>query len=448
MRQQEIINKVFPITFLLFPISLLIGPMISEVIMFFLIIFFLIQKIKINNKKLLLIFSLFFVSNIISSLLSEYSYLNNDFPSSILKSFFHLRFLLFFLITILILHNEKYLKIFKVIIILCLLFLIFDTLIQSVYGKDIFGFEKSDIGRLSGPFKNEYIVGGVILKFYLIYFCVSFNNLSKINKELVLFLFISNLSLLSVLLSGERSSIALFSFLFIFSFIHLILKNKKSVLVFVLTVILFLPFYLKNSNFMLDRFNSIAKDFKSSTPINIDQKNDFLNSPISYKFNKLKILYYNYGYSAHYYSAYSLFKDNIFFGVGQRNYRIACKNIESKPGTIEILKDIDKNKKKKFLDNLCTTHPHQTYFEILSETGLLGLIFFSLIIIYTFINIIKSKNRYLLGPLVIIFFPLVPTGSFFNNFNSMFLWTLLGIIHVISTRKKFFSVHKSSQLSY
>ena len=58
MKQQVLINKVFPITFLLFPVSLLIGPMISEIIMF-LIIFFLIQKIKINNKKLLLIFSLF-----------------------------------------------------------------------------------------------------------------------------------------------------------------------------------------------------------------------------------------------------------------------------------------------------------------------------------------------------------------------------------------------------
>ena len=448
MRQQVFINKVFPITFLLFPVSLLIGPMIGEVIMFFLIIFFSIQKIKINNKKLLLIFSLFFISNIISSVLSEYSYLNNNFPSPILKSFFHLRFLLFFLITILILQNEKYLKMFKVIIILCLVFLIFDTLIQSVYGKNIFGFEKSDIGRLSGPFKNEYIVGGVILKFYLIYFCISFNNLYKINKELIFFLFISNLSLLAVLLSGERSSMVLISILFIFSFINLIIKNKKSVFVFVLSAFLFLPFYLKNSNFMIDRFGNILKDLKSSNPINVDQKNDTLSNFISYKFNELKITYYNYGYSAHYYSAYSLFKDNIFFGVGQRNYRIACKNIENKPDTIEILKDIDKNKKKKFLDNLCTTHPHQTYFEILSETGLLGLIFFSLIIICTFINIVKSKNKYLLGPLVIIFFPFVPTGSFFNNFNSMFLWTLLGVIHVISIRKKFFSVHKSSQLSY
>ena len=448
MRQQLLINKVFLIAFLLFPVSLLIGPMISEVIMFFLIIFFLIQKIKINNKKLLLIFSLFFISNIISSLLSEYSYLNNNFPSPILKSFFHIRFLLLFLITILILQNEKYLKIFKVIIILCLMFLIIDTLIQSVFGKDIFGFKKSEIGRLSGPFKNEYIVGGVILKFYLIYFCISFNNLIKINKELILFLFISNFSLLSVLLSGERSSMALILILFIISFIHLIFKNKKSVLVFVLTTFLFLPFYLKNSNFMIDRFSNILNDYKSLDPINIDKKNDTSNNSISYKFNKLKILYFNYGYSAHYYSAYSLFKDNIFFGVGQRNYRIACRNIESKPETIEILKDIDKNKKTKFLDNLCTTHPHQTYLEILSETGLLGLIFFFLIIIYTLINVVKSKNRYLLGPLVIIIFPFLPTGSFFNNFNSMFLWTLLGVIHVISMRKKFFSVHKSSQLSY
>ena len=54
-------------------------------------------------------------------------------------------------------------------------------------------------------------------------------------------------------------------------------------------------------------------------------------------------------------SAFEVFKNNKLLGVGNKNYRVeTCKetNIDEK--------------------YICTTHPHQIYFEFLSEHGLIG----------------------------------------------------------------------------
>ena len=65
-------------------------------------------------------------------------------------------------------------KIFNYLLQIVILFLCFDTFIQYIFGNDILGNPKSSIGRLSGPYNQEYIIGGVIFKFYLIYFCLNF----------------------------------------------------------------------------------------------------------------------------------------------------------------------------------------------------------------------------------------------------------------------------------
>ena len=65
-----------------------------------------------------------------------------------------------------------------------------------------------------------------------------------------------------------------------------------------------------------------------------------------------------------YLSAYKVFKNYPVFGVGNKNYRVeTCSN-------------------EKKLNYICTTHPHQIYFEFLSEHGLLGsaILFFILFI--------------------------------------------------------------------
>ena len=87
-----------------------------------------------------------------------------------------------------------------------------------------------------------------------------------------------------------------------------------------------------------------------------------------------------------------IWKKNLFTGVGLKNFSVVCDK------TI-------KSKYKKFKHPPCSTHPHNLYIQILSETGLLGLIFFYFIIFNIFSSYfkksfillikIKSKNIFL-----------------------------------------------------
>jgi O-antigen ligase len=111
-----------------------------------------------------------------------------------------------------------------------------------------------------------------------------------------------------------------------------------------------------------------------------------------------------------------MFKDNKLFGSGPRSFRYLCKD-------------------KKFAINKesCSTHPHNYYFEILSELGLIGFLFlFSvyLFIIYNILNLFFKKkvtinNNYkicLMGIFLVNLWPIMPTGSFFNNWTSIILY--------------------------
>ena len=72
-----------------------------------------------------------------------------------------------------------------------------------------------------------------------------------------------------------------------------------------------------------------------------------------------------------YKSGYAVLKDYPYFGVGNKNYRIVTSKKEYK-------------KDNYFL----STHPHQFYFELLSEHGIIGsLILLSLLFILVFKNL-------------------------------------------------------------
>ena len=73
-------------------------------------------------------------------------------------------------------------------------------------------------------------------------------------------------------------------------------------------------------------------------------------------------------------------------------------------------------------------HPHQIYFEFLSEHGIFGIIFIIILTALYFKKISvfrKNQNLYLIGSFayfVYTFMPLIPTGSFFTSFNATLFW--------------------------
>ena len=76
----------------------------------------------------------------------------------------------------------------------------------------------------------------------------------------------------------------------------------------------------------------------------------------------------------HFYSAGNMFLDNPIFGVGIKNFRNNCEYYRSGNFNIDD-KTFYKNQiktKEKFSDNLCSTHPHSTYFELISRLVYMG----------------------------------------------------------------------------
>ena len=133
-----------------------------------------------------------------------------------------------------------------------------------------------------------------------------------------------------------------------------------------------------------------------------------------------------------YKSGYQVFKKNYLFGVGNKNYRVVTCNSEN-------LKNRDK-------DFICTTHPHQIYFEFLSEHGLIGSLFILFIfykLIFSKISIVfKSRNYVQIGSLIyilLLFTPLLPSGAFFSNYSLSLLIINLGIFYAINEKFNIFS---------
>jgi len=95
--------------------------------------------------------------------------------------------------------------------------------------------------------------------------------------------------------------------------------------------------------------------------------------------------------------------------------------------------------------NGCNTHPHHLFLQILAETGIIGFVFlliFYLFIfkslcmrLFKFITIGKnSKDLIIYAYYFTFFLPLTPSGNFFNNYYSIFLYLPLTFL-ILSQRK-------------
>ena len=139
-----------------------------------------------------------------------------------------------------------------------------------------------------------------------------------------------------------------------------------------------------------------------------------------------------------YNSAYRLWLNKPLTGYGLKNYRVNCD--------LELTDIYPENEYQ-----LCSTHPHNLYLELLSETGLIGLLLFLSFFFFFFKKIfekikfnLKDENILIIIScsisIFLILWPIKTSGSFYTSWNGMFLWMLLGIIlnksHQINKEQK------------
>ena len=415
-------NKIFFILISIYPITIIIGPLVSLLNTLCLIAIYLIFFVKeehfkfLYKDKTLKIFFVLYLYLIINTFIS----LDHEIGLSRNLGFIRLIFL-FIAINYFFYICKDNLRFFYIWTAIFSIF-VFDVYFERFYGANIFGWGAEEVNGVFQPhgarvmsfFKDEPIAGSFIYSFIFPISGFLFLLFKNKQKAIFLYIFLAIFLLLSVVVTGERSSTikVIFAALLFVALIDIIkLKTKLLILTILIgsvTLLVSNSIYLKNRYVSQFYYYVLEKDSKNIT-----------NS-----------LYYKL-----YRSGYNVFKNSPILGVGNKNYRI------------ETCGDFEKVIKYKYK---CTTHPHQVYIEFLSEHGFLGTfillsLFFSLIF-KNIKKILRSQNYIQIGCFVYllsVFLPLIPSGSFFSDFNITFFFINLSVMYAVSKKTNIFFVEKN-----
>ena len=403
------INLIFKYLMIVVPASIIIGNFalnLNVLLIDLIFIYFLLKKeifLKKNILILFLILILFFLTNI---------FFSSNIFLSIKGSLGIFKFIIFFLALVYFLRNIENKNLFFKFIFYLILFVTIDVLVQYFFGKDFFGLEYSTAHgkRLSGPFGDEYVVGAYLSKLAflgLIY-------LDYLKKNHIYFIMYLTFLVFTIFLTQERSAffITLITFFFFIFFLKIEIKKK---IIYLLILPIIIGVFLKSDQSAFDKYyNLTLKQLGFTDEIH------YRNPKKSHKIEN----FWDSRYGAHFLTSYEIFLDNKILGSGVKTFRSSC--------SLEKYENIE----SEYSDRRCNTHPHNLYYEILSEGGLLFFIPFCVTILFFFIqnfrNLFKNNNYLIslinLCLLIILFFPIQTTGSFFSSFNGIFYWIALAII--------------------
>lgn len=429
------------------PISLIFSRFVADfsIVMLAILFFFLRGENKIFENKFISIAIIFIICASISSFLS------NHIIYSLKSSLLHLRFI-FFILTVSILFvycKKNFLINLFYTLLACYLILFFDATIQFIFKQNIFGYIVSPINRVSSLFLDELILGSYLSRLFpLLIFLYVYLKL-RLNKYFIIY-FLLHLYFV-VFVTGERLSFMILNIYYLLFIIFSIKTKLKKFLFIFFSIFIFLTTLFFSSSF--NSRSSFINTISQSTQLNYTycdktKKKIISNPNLSKRWNYVKgksfipnchpivkifdtKIYYIFSlmHFNHYLSAYEIFKDNKYLGVGAKNFRKTC------------------NHEDYYLNEFsCSTHPHNYYLQLLSETGIIGFSLFSMIylsfICLFFNNIIKHNNKYFLSKYILIssflvnLFPFFPGGSFFNNWNSIIYTLPLGFLMALYNMKK------------
>ena len=400
--KNKIINlNLFFLAF--FPIAIATGTFIPNLIVTIaaLSLIFLFQKdenfkqyfLEIIQSNLILILITFSIVIIFSSLLSDMKL------KSLESSLFYFRYIFFGIIGSYILSlKSKY-------IILISKGIIFSFLLVFIKALLEFSLE---ISFLSGNydtlrlelFDDEAVVGSFIARLAPLFTLSLFLNFRKSNfLNLILIAGIVS-SGFFIFISGERTAFFYFLLFALTILVSNIFTKKLKILIF-------------TSIFFIISIVILTSD---------KTKQRMISSSIIQMFGENNISFNGFSeqHNSHYKTAIKIFNDHKIIGSGPKTFRYLCK---------------DKNYQ---FDNLsCSTHPHNTYIQLLAETGILGFAFVLIIFLFLIKKIIsviifeQNRDNQLIELCILISFlitlwPFSPTNNFFGSwFNNIFYFPLI-----------------------
>ncbi len=462
---------------LMLPILILSGPLLSDLLvsLFAIYLLFNLKKILIDKELKLLFY--FFISFYV---LINISALFSNFVNISINSVFYFRFFLFSFCLVLIIKNPNFFfRYLSIIIFSIFLILLIDSFFEFFYNVNLLNYDNNNPNRISSLFKDELVLGSFTVRLLPVLlgslvFSLSLNN--KYKDFIVLLTLLVALSL--IFLSGERTSLILFFIFFLYLFIFWNTKLILKLSFVFISFLIFLFFISENfkQRFLLEplvQLNLVS--IKTLKEKNIVDETDFSYPEINHK----KVYLFSVHHQRHYIAAWKIFKDHIYLGAGPKSFRVACKepkyrshifdeyeghtNVDawSEKKLYGVYRYFDNEKQSQIdktfansgswsmgliklhhADQACSTHPHNTHVQILSELGFAGylyLVIFILLIIKISFNIkcsrlefkhskFKDSSIFFLGGCFMNLWPIAPSGNFFNNWLSILYYLPVGLL--------------------
>jgi O-antigen ligase len=405
-------NKFFNfngILICLFPALLISGPFLSDFSATYLGLSFLLYCILTKQIDYFKNYY-FFYFLLIYFYLNINSLIGFDYEISLKSSIPFLRMILFIFSISFIVQKFSYIKfIYLKVFFLCIFFLLLYSFYIIFFHQDLFGNPIAGTARITSLFGTEEIMGSYTARLLpltvaLLYFVD--NKFRQIAIYVIIFF-----SGILIFISGERTSLAYF---LLFLTFYLFVINKKQIFyIFLITILVF----------------GIAF---SINPKSINRI--VLHSAVQMKPDQ-GLVVFSFRHTLHYLAAYEMFLNSPVAGHGLKSFRHLCDKFNQNVDSFiyQNTKGKSTEEKEIFLQypNGCNTHPHNIYLEFLSELGVIGFILFGSIFAYIGYQIIillklkflkkqtlsdRQKCLYLiLAGIFITMLPILPSGSYFNN---------------------------------
>ena len=405
LSETDFFDKFLILLIFLFPIALCISIFLADMFasitaLSIIYLFFfrenkeLFFKIKIQFYFFILFYLIILLSLIFSS----------SFEDSFLPSFFYFRYFIFVVGIYYLL--EKY-TFFSRVLLYSLVFTFFiifiDSAKQFIFGENFFSYPlgMDPTPYITSFFGDEKKLGSYLVRLLpLVLSLLYFLNFKKFNIYIII------LWGIFIFLCSERTALFLYLVVIFFSF----LINKNKIKFLLISFLIFFTLFLINDKL---RYKYLDHTLKQLGFIETRWNQDYGG----------KIRYFSKEHEDLSYTALIISKNNVLNGSGIKTFYRTCNNYKL---NVEQNKIINYNFLNRNNIITCSTHPHNTYFQILSEIGIFGfLMIFFLFCKILFLNfkIFFKKNYnnvslsyYFLNIGIIInLFPLIPSGSFFNN---------------------------------
>ncbi len=405
----------------LLPFSLLTGPLIPELIIFFLNIVFLYSVIKEKQWKYFfnIYFYFFFSFYIYICVRSIFSV---DMMFSLESSIPYFRFGILSLAIWFLIENQKnFIKLFSISLLTTFLIAVIDGYFQFFFVENLFGF-KSPENRMNLLLNDNLILGGYLARFFPLLFAVLIYSFPSSKSNIIILFLLFIITDLVIYITGERTAFALLTLSSIF--IIIFISKFKLVRIYALLA----------SIIIITIVTIVSPTIQKR---NIDHTINQMTSTVTVE-NKLgeiseRIVLLSPEHHSHFMTALSMFNEKPLIGQGPNLFRVLCDD-----------------EKFKFDSKSCSTHPHNFYLQFLSELGLFGFIFLVIIIMYfsfvlvkhMILSIRKENIKFsdyqicLISCFVISLWPTLPTLNFFNNWISIIMYIPVGFyLHSIYEKK-------------